>query len=150
MKKGDITFTQLTIALILSFLIVFSLFYFLNFSFSQTKVITLYKVNFTVPIEKKEVTIYIPAVDQYGNGVATKLKVEALSGKGKVLVDINQILFWIDTQQSIQIAKKVAQDYTKLDLSKYDLIYSIEMQMLRSRPMQTSEKMSKAPVPKRY
>jgi len=126
MKKGDITFTQLTIALILSFLIVFSLFYFLNFSFSQTKVITLYKVNFTVPIEKKEVTIYIPAVDQYGNGVATKLKVEALSGKGKVLVDINQILFWIDTQQSIQIAKKVAQEITHKDLSNVDLMYTIE------------------------
>ncbi|OYT42179.1 MAG: hypothetical protein B6U78_01845 [Candidatus Aenigmarchaeota archaeon ex4484_224] len=73
-----------------------------------------------------ESEIYLPAVDQKGNGVITKLKVRALPGNGRVLVDINQLLFWIDTQQSIQIAKRVAQQITGLDLSKYDLFYSIE------------------------
>ena len=73
-----------------------------------------------------EAEIYLPAVDQKGNGVMTKLKVKAIPGTGKVLVDINQLLFWIDTQQSIQIAKLVAQKITGKDLSKYDLFYSIE------------------------
>jgi uncharacterized protein len=70
--------------------------------------------------------IYVPAVDNEGKGVATILKVGIKPGNGKVLVDINSILFWLDTQQSIQTAKKVAQEITKVDLSKFDLIYSLE------------------------
>lgn len=72
------------------------------------------------------VSLHIPAVDSYGNGVSTLLKVYMLPGEGKTLVDINQLLFWIDTQQSIQTAKKVAQEVTGVDLSKFDLVYSIE------------------------
>ncbi|MEM7825381.1 MAG: S16 family serine protease [Candidatus Aenigmatarchaeota archaeon] len=68
----------------------------------------------------------IPAVDSEGNGVVTKLIVEAKPGAGRVLVDINQLLFWIDTQNSIRVAQKVAQNYTKTDLSSIDLIYAIE------------------------
>ncbi len=76
--------------------------------------------------QERFVKIYVPAVDSEGKGIATVLKVGIKPGNGKVLVDINQILFWLDTQQSIQTAKKVAQDITKVDLSKFDLIYSIE------------------------
>jgi uncharacterized protein len=76
--------------------------------------------------EEKVVKIYIPAVDSEGRGIATVLKVSMKPGDGKVLVDINNILFWLDTQQSIQTAKKVAQEVTKADLSKIDLIYSLE------------------------
>ncbi len=68
----------------------------------------------------------IPAVDQEGNGVVTKLIVEAKPGNGRVLVDINQLLFWIDTQNSIRVAQKVAQNFTNTDLSSIDLIYAIE------------------------
>jgi uncharacterized protein len=72
-------------------------------------------------------TIYIPAVDEEGNGVATTLKVEAKPGNGKVLVDINNLLFWIDTQYSIRTAQRVAQNITKIDVSNIDLIYTIEI-----------------------
>lgn len=68
----------------------------------------------------------IPAVDSEGNGVMTSLIVEAIEGKGRVLTDINHLLFFIDTQNSIQIAKSVAEKITGVDTSKIDLIYQIE------------------------
>lgn len=72
------------------------------------------------------VSMNVPAVDSEGNGVTTILMVESKPGRGGTLVDVDQLLFWVDTQNSIRIAKKVAQEYTKLDLSNIDLIYSIE------------------------
>jgi len=80
----------------------------------------------TVPPTIFKTSLSVPAVDAQGNGVATKLVVEAKQGTGRVLVDVNQLLFWIDTQFSIQTAKKVAQQVTGLDLSETDLTYSIE------------------------
>lgn len=86
------------------------------------------RVNQTIviPPSGSVVSIYIPAVDSRGNGVATTLVVEAKPGTGRVLVNVNQLLFWVDTQQSIQVAKKVAQDFTHANFSKLDLVYSIE------------------------
>jgi len=69
--------------------------------------------------------IRVPAVDNDGNGVVTWLKVDSAVGEGRTLVNINQLLFWVDTQQSMQIAKSVAQNYTGYDLSKVDIIYTI-------------------------
>lgn len=83
-------------------------------------------LNITNYTQERFVKIYVPAVDNEGRGVATVLKVGIKPGSGKVLVDINNILFWLDTQQSIQTAKKVAEAITKVDLSKFDLIYSLE------------------------
>lgn len=73
-------------------------------------------------------TVYlkIPAVDSKGNGVVTKLKVEAKPGEGRTLVNIDQLLFWVDTQHSIRLAKKVAENITGIDLSNIDLFYAIE------------------------
>jgi len=71
-------------------------------------------------------TIRVPAVDKDGNGVMATLAVDTKPGIGRILVDINQILFWVDTQGSMRTAKIVAQDVTGLDLSKYDIIYSIQ------------------------
>jgi uncharacterized protein len=68
----------------------------------------------------------LPAVDEEGNGVVTFLKVEIVPGNGKVLTDINNLFFWVDTQNSIRTAQRVAQNITGVDLSKYDLTYSIE------------------------
>ncbi len=70
--------------------------------------------------------INIPAVDDNGKGVVTTLKVEAVPGEGRILANINQILFWADTQQSIQIAKEVSEKITNIDFSTIDLIYTIE------------------------
>jgi len=71
-------------------------------------------------------TIRVPAVDKDGNGVIATITVDAESGKGRTLVDIDQILFWVDTQDSIRTAKIVAQNITGIDLSNYDIIYSIQ------------------------
>lgn len=70
-------------------------------------------------------TIYMPAVDENGKGVVTSLKVESAEGEGRTLVNINDILFWTDTQFSIQTAKAVAENYTGYDVSKADIIYAI-------------------------
>jgi len=68
----------------------------------------------------------LPAIDQDGNGVATNLYVQAVYGKGRVLVDVNDIVFFVDTQNSIRVAQRVAQNVTGLDLSGVDLIYRID------------------------
>ena len=73
-----------------------------------------------------EVAIEVPAVDNEGNGVMATLRVEVRPGKGRALTNINQILFWVDTQHSIRTAMRVAENITGIDLSNYDLIYSIE------------------------
>jgi len=73
-------------------------------------------------------TLYlkIPAVDSQGNGVVTRLKVEVKPGEGRTLVNIDQLLFWVDTQNSIRLAKRVAENITGFDLSNVDLFYAIE------------------------
>ncbi len=73
-----------------------------------------------------KVSIKVPAVDNEGNGVATVLTVQAIPGEGRTLTNINQLLFWVDTQYSIQIAKYVAENITNVNTSKVDLIYTIE------------------------
>jgi uncharacterized protein len=72
------------------------------------------------------VSLNVPAIDENGKGVPTTLIVETAPGKGRVLTDINHILFFVDTQNSIQIAKAVAENITGIDMSKIDLIYQIE------------------------
>ena len=73
-----------------------------------------------------QATINLPAIDQDGNGVATPLKVELRTGNGKVLTNIDKLLFWIDTQYSIQTSKSVAESYTGIEADKFDLTYTIE------------------------
>ncbi|MFH1623224.1 MAG: S16 family serine protease [Candidatus Aenigmatarchaeota archaeon] len=70
--------------------------------------------------------IMMPAVDNEGNGVVTWLTVDSTEGEGRTLVNINQLLFWVDTQYSIQTAKYVAENYTGYDLSNADIIYTID------------------------
>ncbi len=72
------------------------------------------------------VSIYAPAVDNEGNGVATTLSVQLIPGRGRILTNINNLLFWVDTQQSIQTAKSVAENLTKVNMSNMDVIYSID------------------------
>lgn len=70
-------------------------------------------------------SINVPAVDEEGNGVATTLIVQAVPGSGRAMVNIDKLLFWVDTQNSIRTARDVAQEITGRDLSYYDLIYTI-------------------------
>lgn len=71
-------------------------------------------------------SIKVPAVDNEGNGVVTWLKVIVLPGEGRVLVDINQLLFWVDTQYSIRVAEYVAENVTGVNVTNMDFIYGIE------------------------
>lgn len=90
-----------------------------NFSYLQTK-------PRLENITSSKVYLKIPAVDNQGNGVVTTLKVETKPGEGRVLVTINQLLFWVDTQDSIRTAKEVAQNITGIDTSSIDFVYEIE------------------------
>jgi len=71
--------------------------------------------------------IKLLAVDQEGNGVVTNLTVRAVPGEGSVLVDVKSLLFWIDTQQSIQTSRKVAEDYIGRASKNVDIIYTIDI-----------------------
>jgi uncharacterized protein len=70
--------------------------------------------------------INVPAVNQEGEGVSTRLVVKAEEGTGKTLVDINSLLYWVDTQNSIRMAKLVAKNYTGYSLDNYDLTFSVD------------------------
>ncbi|MEM5829944.1 MAG: S16 family serine protease [Candidatus Aenigmatarchaeota archaeon] len=67
------------------------------------------------------------AIDENGNGAVTKLIVEIKNGTGKVLVNIENLLFWVDTQNSIRTAKNLAEKITKINTSNLDIIYTIEV-----------------------
>lgn len=70
--------------------------------------------------------VSVPALDSDGNGVVGKFRVEAVPGDGKTLTNIDNLLYFIDTQSSIQTAKSVAANVTGVDISKYNIIYEIE------------------------
>ncbi|MEM5778451.1 MAG: S16 family serine protease [Candidatus Aenigmatarchaeota archaeon] len=102
-------------------------YYFINFVIinqeKQSQIETSYVLK--EPIYS-HVKLSLVAVDQNGNGVSTPLIVEAKPGNGKALTNVDKLLFWVDTQYSIQVAKAVAENVTKINASNYDLIYSIE------------------------
>ncbi len=88
--------------------------------------ITTYTETPPAALKYGSATIRVPAVDNEGNGVVTSLTVDSNAGEGRTLVNIDQLLFWVDTQYSIQTAKLVAENYTDVDLSEIDLVYSID------------------------
>jgi uncharacterized protein len=71
------------------------------------------------------IEMLLPAIDNSGNGTIAKLKVEAERGKGRTLIDVDNLLFFADTQHSIRVARLVAQDVTGKNMSDYNLIYSL-------------------------
>jgi len=71
------------------------------------------------------VSMKVPAIDAQGKGVSTLLVVEAMPGTGRTLVDIDNLLFWADTQHSMRIARLVAANITGINVNNFDLIYSI-------------------------
>ena len=73
-----------------------------------------------------KVDMYIPAVDENGNGIATMLEVQAAPGNGRILTNIDKLLFWVDTQYSMQVAKQVAENITGINADKFDLVYTIK------------------------
>ncbi len=87
--------------------------------------ITPTNINKEVVYEEGAAYVRVPAVDENGEGVSTLLMVKAEPGTGKTLVDIDSLLFWVDTQNSIRMAKLVAENVTGLDTDKYDMTFSI-------------------------
>lgn len=72
------------------------------------------------------ISMLLPAVNTEGKGVNTVLKVEATQGTGRTLTDIDNLLFWADTQHSIRRARRVAENITGKKMEDYDIIYAIE------------------------
>jgi len=79
-----------------------------------------------VPAEGYTTHMKLPAVDDSGKGIVTTLEVNVRPGSGRVLTDIDKLLFWIDTQQSIQTAKSYAANYTGIDTSNLDITYTLD------------------------
>lgn len=69
--------------------------------------------------------IYVPAVDEKGQGVLTEIGVSVEEGTGRTLANIENILFFVDTQNSIRTARDVAQEITGFDLSNRDIVYAV-------------------------
>ena len=102
----------------------------LNYTFPRIRVpveipgrIKVETINLTSP---QRAEIYVPAVSNEGKGIMTKIIVEIRPGNGRVLVNVDNLLFWVDTQHSIRVAKKVAERITGINTSNLDLIYTIE------------------------
>ena len=69
--------------------------------------------------------IRVPAINSNGTGISTELIVKLEQGSGRTLVDIDNLLFWADTQNSIRMAKLVSENITGVNLDNYDLTFSI-------------------------
>ena len=71
--------------------------------------------------------VAIPAVDKENNGITTTMYVQAFPGSGRILTNIDRLLFWVDTQNSIRRATQVAENITGINLTEYDMVYTIEV-----------------------
>ncbi|RLJ01791.1 MAG: hypothetical protein DRP11_03865 [Candidatus Aenigmatarchaeota archaeon] len=74
-----------------------------------------------------KIGMLIPAVDENGEGVVVGLTVEVKEGEGRLLTNIENLLFFLDTQNSINVAKHLAENYTGIDTSDKDIIYSVDI-----------------------
>ncbi len=66
------------------------------------------------------------AVSSSGGGEVIPLEVEVRPGNGKILANIDNLVFWIDTQESIRIARDVAANITGRDPKTFDVVYSLK------------------------
>src|SRR3989344_296068 len=88
--------------------------------------VNAYLFKLSVGSEGNYVDIKLPAVNKDSKGVITNLEVRAIKGNGKTLVDIDNLLFWADTQNSIRMAKEVASEVTNMNLNDVDLYFGVE------------------------
>ena len=122
---------KVLISLVIIFFVLLSsvgAFFYFKF-FTTTEIVSEQKPLVLEPLTQlsyNNVTINVPAVDNEGRGAIVKLKIQTIPGEGRTLVNVDNLLFWVDTQFSIRVAKFVAENITNLDLSNIDLIYTIE------------------------
>lgn len=122
LKKGKLL--EFLLIIIIIFLGLLLIFYGITYPKQPKETTYTYKFDVLSPNVTVK-SMKVPAVDKKGNGVITTVVVEVMPGIGRTLVDINNLLFWADTQESIRKAKDVAENYTGINLSNYDLIYHI-------------------------
>jgi len=72
-----------------------------------------------------EASMNVPAVSENRTGIVTNVLVQVMPGTGRILTNIDKILFWADTQDSIRKATKAAERHLDMNISEYDLIYTI-------------------------
>lgn len=120
-KHGQLFFVAAALVLVIS-----AIYFVKNYDYQNQKISEVTDATKAGKSFYRVAEISVPAVDKDGKGVTTTLKVELIPGEGRILTNINQLLFWVDTQYSIQTAEMVAKNITKTDLSKIDLIYTIE------------------------
>jgi uncharacterized protein len=128
-KKSRVSNSLVILIVLLSLFNILMFAYDLSFNKKTDDKIVITQTKIPDFISMNNITIVsmkVPAVDDKNNGIATSLMVEAMPGSGRTLVDIDNLLFWADTQQSIRTARKVAANITGLDINNYDLIYSIQ------------------------
>lgn len=70
--------------------------------------------------------IYIPGVDNKGEGVLAILETNIREGKGFVLVNINDVIAGPSTQGSARNAAKIAKNYSDIQAPNMDVIYNIK------------------------
>lgn len=75
---------------------------------------------------EKSISIYAPAINDKGEGVLINLTTSVRSGRGLVLVNINNVLADFELQKSSREATKAAADYLGLKLNNIDLVYAIK------------------------
>lgn len=74
----------------------------------------------------RSATIQLAAVDNEGTGVLIPLIVELKPGTGKILMNIDNPSFIVDTQDSMRTAVREAARITSYDLSTTDLLFSLK------------------------
>lgn len=136
MKKDAqsiLVFTLIVLIMINTFAVVYTFVYLQNlernYSFVRKPIFEIKQAQKPKEINltgEHVVEIFVPAVDNEGKGSMVKIRVEAQPGHGRTLVNVDNLLFWVDTQHSIRVAKKVAEQITGIDTSSVDLIYTVE------------------------
>jgi uncharacterized protein len=71
------------------------------------------------------VVIKVPAVTEDDVGTMAQIRVDMIPGTGRTLMEIDNILFFEDTQNSIRLAKAMAERLTGTELTQNDIIYSV-------------------------
>ena len=129
-EKKEKVLTTLIIALFVLIVSLIIFFYVKNFTTTITISTDEEKESLILEpflgFDYSNVTVNLPAVDDEGRGTILKMNIQAIPGEGRTLVNVDNLLFWVDTQFSIRVAKSVAENITNLDLSHIDLIYTLE------------------------
>lgn len=76
-------------------------------------------------VDEDSVTIRVPAVTKDDDGVMVEIVMNIIPGTGKTLMNIDNILFFEDTQNSIRLSKSIAENITGVRLYENDVIYSV-------------------------